>query len=142
MLSINLWDLLWTFVNFFLLYLVLNKLLYQPIIRCMDQRRARVQAGLDAEAAAREAIALNEAQLQAEKDQCRREARRLMDEAQAQAAEQRQSQSAQLRQEAQRRREETRQEARSQQVRDAERLAAREAELAALLADRLLNKAG
>ena len=142
MLSINLWDLLWTFVNFALLYLVLNKLLYKPLVRFMDQRDARIRTGLDAQAAAQEVIAAKEAQLQAEKDQCRREAKRLVDEAAAQAAAERQSQSEQLRQEAHHRREEMRRQVRDRQAQDAERLAAQEAELAALLAEQLLHGVG
>ena len=139
MLEINIWDLLWTFVNFGLLYLVLNKLLYKPLVRFMDQRRARIQEGLDAEAAARETIALKEAEMQTDKEQCRQEARRLIDEASARAEAERQSQGTQLREESQRLREEMRQELRQQQVLDAERLSAQEAELAALLAERLLH---
>ena len=40
MLNINVWDLLWTFVNFFVLYCLLNKFLFQPLTSFMDPQDA------------------------------------------------------------------------------------------------------
>lgn len=68
MLNINIWELLWTVVNFFLLLFILRNLLYKPIVRFMDERQARIDAGLEAERRAQEALDSERAQLQDEKD--------------------------------------------------------------------------
>ena len=47
MLSINIWELLWTVVNFFVLYYLLKLLLYRPLIGFMDARQARIDTGLN-----------------------------------------------------------------------------------------------
>ena len=142
MLSINIWDLLWTFVNFFLLYFVLKTLLYKPIVRFMDERRTRIEAGLEEERKLREAMEANAQALLEKKEQCRLEAKRILDAAQAEDSAQREAQSAQLKQELLLKREELRQDVRQQQAQDAERFNAQEAELAAVLADRLLKAGG
>lgn len=46
MLSINISELIWTVVCFFLLYFLLKRFLYDPIINFMDDRRARIDAKL------------------------------------------------------------------------------------------------
>ena len=125
MLSINIWDFLWTVVDFFLLYFVLKTLLYKPIVRFMDERRTRIEAGLEEERKLREAMEANAQALLEKKEQCRLEAKRILDAAQAEDSAQREAQSAQLK-----------------QTQDAERFNAQEAELAAVLADRLLKAGG
>lgn len=52
MLSINISELIWTVVNFFLLYFLLKRFLYDPVVKFTDARRARVEAELDKERAA------------------------------------------------------------------------------------------
>ena len=49
MLSINISELIWTVVCFFLLYFLLKRFLYDPIINFMDDRRARIDAKLGQE---------------------------------------------------------------------------------------------
>ena len=44
MLSINISELIWTIINFFLLFFLLKRFLYDPIIRFTDARRARIDA--------------------------------------------------------------------------------------------------
>ena len=52
MLSINPSELIWTILSFFALLFLLNRFLYKPLVRFMDERRARIDAGLNEEAAA------------------------------------------------------------------------------------------
>ena len=53
MLSINLSELIWTIINFFLLFFLLRRFLYKPICEHMDARQARIDAGLEKEREAR-----------------------------------------------------------------------------------------
>lgn len=75
MLSINIWELLWTVVNFFLLLLILRNLLYKPLIRFMDSRQARIDAGFDEERRAQEAYDSEKARLLYDKNRCMQEAK-------------------------------------------------------------------
>ena len=47
MLSINPSELIWTVLGFLVLLFLLKRFLYDPLTRFMDERSARVQAGLD-----------------------------------------------------------------------------------------------
>ena len=44
MISINISELIWTVINFFLLLFLLNRFLYKPVISFMEQRQARIDA--------------------------------------------------------------------------------------------------
>jgi len=44
-LEISIPTLIWTIINFFLLVFVLNKFLFKPTIRFMDERKARIDEG-------------------------------------------------------------------------------------------------
>jgi len=68
-LSINVSELIWTILCFFVLLFVLKKLLFDPIIRVMDARNADVEDGLEAGRQAKQARDENDAALQ----QARRE---------------------------------------------------------------------
>ena len=57
MLSINPSELIWTILGFFALLFLLNQFLYKPIVRFMDERRARIDAGLNEEEGPRSALA-------------------------------------------------------------------------------------
>ena len=63
MLTINISEVFWTIVNFFLLYFLLKVCLYNPVISFMDARNARIKEGNDAEKAALDAQAEHNAQL-------------------------------------------------------------------------------
>ena len=74
MLSINISELIWTIINFFLLYVLLKRFLFDPVGRLLDERQAKIDAGLDAEKQAQAAVDENRARLEAEKTASRREA--------------------------------------------------------------------
>ena len=56
MLSINPSELIWTILCFLALLFLLNRFLYRPLVRFMDERKARIDAGLQEEAEARAAL--------------------------------------------------------------------------------------
>ena len=78
MLSINVSELIWTIINFFLLYFLLKRFLYGPILRHMDARRERLDKALEAEKAAEERIQETEEQIEREKSARRDEADELI----------------------------------------------------------------
>ena len=78
MLSINISELIWTIINFFLLYFLLKRFLYGPILRHMDARRERLDKALEAEKAAEERIEETEEQIEREKRARRDEADELI----------------------------------------------------------------
>ena len=75
MLSINPSEVIWTILCFFALLFVLDRLLYRPLVRFMDERKARVDAGLNEEAAARAAIEEDERDLEREREERLQEAK-------------------------------------------------------------------
>ena len=89
MLSINFSELVWTIINFFLLFFLLKRFLFNPISRFMDSRQARIDEGHEAEREAAEAAAENEARLLEERQEQREEARQLINSAALAAQERR-----------------------------------------------------
>ena len=67
MLSINISELIWTIINFFLLYFLLKHFLYKPVIRFLDARQARLDAALEEENKARAALEENRERIEGEK---------------------------------------------------------------------------
>ncbi len=78
MISINLSELIWTVINFFLLLFLLNRFLFKPVTAFMANRQARIDAGLREEQAAKEDIEKNNERLQEEKAKSREEAKELL----------------------------------------------------------------
>ena len=78
MLSINISEVIWTVINFFLLYFLLKKFLFNPIVEHMDERNAKVKQGFDAEKEALDAVAKHDEELAGRMDESRAEARRLI----------------------------------------------------------------
>ena len=98
-LGINLPVLLFQLVNFTFLLLVLRLLVYKPVLKMLDERRARIQEGLSAADRGREQAIEAERQAQEQIAAARREgqdivanaqqiAQRLQEEARAQALQQ------------------------------------------------------
>ena len=83
MLSINISELIWTIINFFLLYVLLKRFLFDPVGRLLDERQAKIDAGLDAEKQAQAAVDENRARLEAEKTASRREASTIIGQTEA-----------------------------------------------------------
>ena len=67
MLSINISELVLTAISFFLLFFLLKRFLYDPLLRFMDERNARIEEGLDAEKQALAAVQANEMLLEAKR---------------------------------------------------------------------------
>jgi len=82
MLSINISELIWTIINFFLLYFLLKHFLYGPVLRFLDARDARVSEAQAKEDAARAAREENARLIEEEKTLRREEAKRILDASQ------------------------------------------------------------
>ncbi len=140
MLSINISELIWTVINFFLLLFLLKRFLFDPIGRFMDQRQARIDAGFEAERQAEEELRRNAERLDEEKAECRLEAGRIL----TRSGEEDQSLSAQRFAEAKAEAGQARQEAAerlsAQREQEEAALSDKEPELAALLASQLLGE--
>lgn len=79
--SINVSELIWTILCFFVLLFVLKKLLLDPILRVMDARNARVAEGLEAGRQAQLAREENDEALQQAKKDAAQQANVLVQEA-------------------------------------------------------------
>ncbi len=75
MLSINPSEVIWTILSFFALLFLLNRFLYKPLVRFMDERRARIDAGLNEEAEARAALEEDARGLEREREERLQEAK-------------------------------------------------------------------
>ena len=78
MLSINISELIWTVINFFLLLFLLRHFLYKPICEHMDARQARIDAGLEKEREAKAVLQAADARMEEEQLAAREEARALL----------------------------------------------------------------
>ena len=139
MFSINISELIWTVINFILLFVLLNRFLYKPLITFMSDRQARIDAGLREEEDAKAAIEKNNERLQEEKDKSREEARQLL----AQNAEEIEKHSAEMMQEAKKTSVQNRKEMEAalaeKQLQTGEQLRDAAPELASILTARLLD---
>ena len=133
MISINISELIWTVINFFLLLFLLKHFLYTPILRFMEERQARIDAGTEAERQAQAAREENARQLAEQKADARREAREILDKAAAGDAERAAAAYARAREDAAALQE-------TGETRLQEELKAHGPELAALLAAHLLGQ--
>ena len=86
MLSINFSELIWTIINFFLLLFLLKRFLFDPVCRFMDERQARIDAGLEAERQAKADLEENDRDLAEQKAETQRQARELLDASAAEDA--------------------------------------------------------
>ena len=87
MLSINISELIWTVINFLLLLFLLRRFLYRPICRFMDARQARIDAGLEKERAAQDALRAEEARQDEEQQEARARAKSLLQQTETVTAE-------------------------------------------------------
>ncbi|PWM15672.1 MAG: hypothetical protein DBX49_03200 [Clostridia bacterium] len=140
MLNINVWDLLWTFVNFFVLYCLLNKFLFQPLTSFMEARQAKIDAGLTAERKAQETLVADKTLLDKERARCSKEAKQILDKARAECDERQALLLDQARDESHRARRQMRDDAQALGRKELESLRSSLGRLAALLADTLLQR--
>ena len=80
-LGINLPGLITQIVSFVILFVVLHRLLYKPIIRALDQRSERIRESLEASQRAREESARSQEEMQRQIEASRAEGRQLIAEA-------------------------------------------------------------
>lgn len=85
-LGINLGQLIAQIVNFFLLLVLLRLTLYKPILKMLDQRKTKIDEGLNAAEIARKEAAEAQANIQAQLDASRQEGQKVVAEAQGIAA--------------------------------------------------------
>ena len=140
MLSINVSELIWTIVNFFLLYFLLKRFLFTPVARFLDKRQARLDEALQKEAEARAAADENDKAIEEQKALRRAEAAELLDEAQRGDAERSRQAFAEAKEKAARALEDANASLASEQERERASLASDTPELAELLAGRLLGE--
>ena len=140
MLSINISELIWTIINFFLLYFLLKRFLYKPICEHMDARQARIDAGLEKEREARAVLEAEDARLEEEKQTARDAARTLLQQTEEQAAAEREESLRQAKLQAKEDQRLALEQLQSQSRQEEELLAEAEPALAELLARRLLGE--
>ena len=140
MISINISELIWTVINFFLLLFLLNRFLYKPVISFMEQRQARIDAKLREEEEARARIEENDARILEEKARSREEAKKLL----ALNAEEIEKHNAEVLQEAKKASVQNRKDSEAalsqKQEKTAQQLHEAAPELAAMLAEKLLSE--
>ena len=140
MLSINFSELIWTIINFFLLFFLLKRFLFDPVCRFMDERQARVDAGLEAERQAQEDLKENDRELAEQRAEAQRQAKELLDAAAAQDAKRASEAFVKARGDAEALQESEQAALQQRRAREEEALAAKGPELASLLAARLLGE--
>ena len=140
MISINISELIWTVINFFLLLFLLNRFLYKPVISFMEQRQARIDAKLREEEEAKARIEENDARILDEKARSREEAKKLL----ALNAEEIEKHNAEVLQEAKKASVQNRKDSEAalsqRQEKTAQQLHEAAPELAAMLAETLLSE--
>ena len=140
MISINISELIWTVINFFLLLFLLNRFLYKSVISFMEQRQARIDAKLREEEEAKARIEENDARILDEKARSREEAKKLL----ALNAEEIEKHNAEVLQEAKKASVQNRKDSEAalsqRQEKTAQQLHEAAPELAAMLAEKLLSE--
>jgi len=84
-LQISVPEFIWTIINFFLLLFLLNKFLYKPVLKHMDERKARIDAGLNQGKEAEKAMAESKEAFANELSQSGAEAREKISAARSEA---------------------------------------------------------
>lgn len=138
MLSINFSELFWGIFNFFLLLFLLNRFLYKPLIKFMDERKARIDEGLDEEKKALEGEQANNDGIEAALDEKRVEAKSIIEKAGAENKASHSQAISEARSDAEKTVLDARENAAKVEKQLEERVKQQSQELARLLADKLL----
>ena len=140
MISINISELIWTVINFFLLFFLLKRFLYKPVLSFMEARQARIDAKLREEEEAKARIEENDARLLEEKSKSREEAKKIL----AENSEEIEKHNAEVLQEAKKASVQNRKDSEAalsqRQEKTAQQLHEAAPELAAMLAEKLLSE--
>lgn len=83
MLTINVSEVILTVINFFLLYFLLKRFLYEPLIKFMDERQARIDEGEAKKQQALDSVKESERRMEDQLTESREEAKRIIAEAKA-----------------------------------------------------------
>lgn len=142
MLSINISELIWTIINFFLLFFLLRHFLYQPICRHLDARQARIDEGLAKEREAMETLQAEDARIDEELQAARERGRILLQQTEAQAAADQEESLRQAKRDARETEQQAREQMQALSRREDALLAEAKPALAEQLARRLLREEG
>jgi F-type H+-transporting ATPase subunit b len=140
MLSINVSELIWTIINFFLLYFLLRHFLYKPVVRFLDARQARLDEALKKESEARAVAEENEREIEERKELRRKEAAEILSDAQNADNEHSRQVSAEAKEKAAHALEDANAALLVEQEREKAAFEADKPELAAMLAEQLLKE--
>lgn len=139
MLTINPSEVIWTILCFFALYFLLKRFLYDPITKHMDERSARIQAGLDEEKKALDEVQENKRELEQARQESLSEAKARIEQDKRQNEQRRADTAQAAKQAAKETQAQAKDEAQTLRRRTEEQFSAHREELAACLADRLLS---
>lgn len=137
MLTVNISELLLTVLSFFVLFFLLNKLLFKPVISFREQRQSRIDEGFERERLAKEQQAGCEAGVQQKRSASLKEAEGIAARAKAQAEAASLEAEERMEAEAETAMSQAAKEAEQLRVSGSEALAAERSRLAKTLADRL-----
>jgi len=140
MLSINISEVIWTIACFFLLYFLLKKFLYDPVVSFMDARNAKVANGLEAERKVNDAMSKYDEELNEKLQRANAEASKLIADGKS-ADEQRRARTLnEARTQAAAIRKSLAEEAAAENEKTIDEIGARSAELSKVLCARLLGR--
>ena len=139
--SIHVTELIWAAICFLVLLVVLKKLLFDPIIRVMDERRANVADGLEAGRKAKQARDDNDAAILQQQKETAQQASQLLEQTKADNEKARQQAVAAAKQASAQSMKDVRAELREEEAAVSARMDAELPELVELLTDALLKEA-
>ena len=133
-------ELIWTVINFFLLLFLLKRFLFNPVLRFMEDRKARIDAKIEEERNAEAKFAENTERLQAEKAKSREEAKDILTRSGEEREQRRAAAIAEARAASEQALKDGENALAQKREKTAENLQAATPELAELLAERLFSK--
>lgn len=140
MLSINISELVLTIVSFFILLFLLNRFLYTPVLKFMNERKARIDASLETERTAQIAMDALSAEIDEKKAAQREAGKTLLDEQRKEDAKAQSALTKTLHAESTEARREAKAAVDAMAAHAKEQLSSQRDELANTLANKLMNK--
>ena len=138
MISINISELIWTVINFFLMYFLLNRFLFRPLVSFMEQRQAGIDAKVQEKQDAQKRVRENEERLVGEKTKSREEAKRILSQTESELEQRRSEELLKARETSEQERKDAEADLEQRRQKTAEMLHGAAPELAELLTQRLL----